>query len=82
MSQERLWSAENKQVIREIIPGGHEPRQFLLYPDVRSAQFVQRLEDSRFVPNFLVALMDDGMPLEADSIEQLLTDDEELRHAA
>jgi|GEM_PF-3652615 len=64
MAQERLWPTENDGVIREIIPGGHEGRQYLLYPNEVSVRFAQRLERSRFVPKFLVALMDDGMPID------------------
>ena len=65
---ERLHPVEDGQVVREIIPGGHEPRELVLYPDTGSVQWAQRLDRSRFVPRFVVALLDEGMPIGEDAL--------------
>lgn len=75
---ERLWPAENDGVIREIIPGGHEERVYLLYPNRTSARMIQILENNRFVPKFLIALMDDGMPVDQSCVEEYPTDEQAL----
>lgn len=66
---ERLYSTDDGQVIREIIPGGSEPRKYRKYENQASAHMVQRLEQSRFVPKFLVALVDDGRPADRTCLD-------------
>ena len=68
---ERLHPVDEHQVIREIIPGGDEPRTLRLYPNQASVRIVQWLEGKRFVPNFIVTLVDDSRPLP----ESFLTDE-------
>lgn len=89
MAQERLHPYDQDQVIREIIPGGHEPRQYILYPNEVSLRAVQWLERRRFVPDWFVSLVDDGMPMDGSpfdrdySVEDLASaEEEELTHAA
>jgi hypothetical protein len=78
MTQERLWPTDNEGVIREIIPGGHEERRYLLYPSQASVRIARRLEKSRFVPKLLASLMDDSMPVDRSRVDEYPTDEHEL----
>jgi hypothetical protein len=76
---EKLWPVGEEGVVREIIPGGHEERHYLLYPNEVSVRFAQKLERSRFVPKFLAALMDDGMPVDGGRyLDEYPTDEYEV----
>ncbi len=84
---ERLYSMDDGQVIREIIPGGSEPRQYRRYENQASALMVQRLDRSRFVPKLLVALVDDGIKADSTCLDnyppqQSVANIEEARDAA
>lgn len=67
---ERLHPVEDGQVVREIIPGGHEPREFRLYPDHTAVNIARRLERSRFFPNSLLFFVDESVPVGADYLDR------------
>ena len=79
---ERLHPVDENQVIREVIPGGDEPRSIKLYPNHASVRVVQWFEGKRFIPNFVVAMVDDGRPLPESFLDHEKPANEEISHAA
>ncbi|HET7059956.1 MAG TPA: hypothetical protein VFH99_01400 [Candidatus Saccharimonadales bacterium] len=67
---EKFHALEDGQVIREIIPGGHEDRIFFRYPDTFSAQLVQKLKSNRFVPNIIAVLIDESVPDDGSALRK------------
>jgi hypothetical protein len=82
MAVETLHPIDDGQVVREVIPGGYEPRQLTLYPNHASARVVQWLSSKRIVPSFVVAMVDDGKSVDPDFLNRELADGEEIDHAA
>jgi hypothetical protein len=74
-NQEKLHPSDDGQVIREIIPGGYAKREYKIYPNKASARIVQIFERSRFLPNFLVPLIDDGKQVDSNCLSDYPTDE-------
>jgi hypothetical protein len=77
MGVERLHPIGDKQVVREIIPGGHDERELRLYPDEESLQSARRMERNPLVPKFVSGLLDNSVTVDSDflNIDPVSRDD-------
>jgi hypothetical protein len=60
--------SEDGQVVRAIYENGAAP-EYILYPHVSAAKWARWREERRWIPQFVVAALDQGMPVDQNFME-------------